>query len=421
MRPIHARKLLAIPLLPHHGPPLHHPPRDRDKDHRGPAPRHERDADPRHDLKQVVRARHPVKPEALRDAPGRGAARAQIAQHDVRVEVRELAVDVEREAGVDGVRLRVGQRGEGPAGHAAGREHEVRDVEPGEDPVVRAVAQDVGGGHGGGGELVHEHGLELALEEVQQQHPHGERLHVRQRLRGVRAEEGGGVDVRTQGVSEEEREEQRACVLDQVDGAPGDLGAEVLHVDGAGGLDAGDGGEVGGAVLDDALGGRVDDRDAVVVAGARAARDDALGLVDGRAGADLDVGGEVADGFLARCGGSVGCFHMLAHAHLREMKVAGRGDIRGTETVRVIEDAILQSIILIRVQLNLNCLYAQWMARRKGQSCRSSPEIIRTYGPSIQCANHSALAPAPRQILECSYSYAYLMRKKWDLRDRTSS
>lgn len=178
MRPIHARKLLAIPLLPHHSPALHHPPRDRNKHHRGPAPRHERNADPRHDLKQVIRARHPVKPKALRDGPYRGAARAQIAQHDVRVEVRELAVHIERQAGVDGVALHVGQGGERQAGEAAGREHEVGDVEPGEDPVVGAVAQDVSGGHGSSGEFVHEDGLELALGEVQQQHPHGEYLDV---------------------------------------------------------------------------------------------------------------------------------------------------------------------------------------------------------------------------------------------------
>jgi hypothetical protein len=127
----------------------------------------------------------------------------------------------------------------------------------------------------------------------------------------VCAEEGGGVDVGTERVGEQEREEERPGVLDEVDGAPGDLRAEVFDVDGAGGLDAGDGGEVRGAVFDDAFGRRVDDGDAVVVAGARAARNDALGLVDGCAGADLDVGGEVADGFLARCGGLAGCFHML--------------------------------------------------------------------------------------------------------------
>jgi hypothetical protein len=68
-----------------------------------------------------------------------------------------------------------------------------------------------------------------------------------------------------------------------------------------------------------------------------------------------------------------------AHARLRGMRMAGRGDIRGAETVRVMEDAILQSIIRIRVQLNLNCLYVYmyngWRGGRDKVVGRS-PEII---------------------------------------------
>lgn len=197
-------------------------------------------------------------------------------------------------------------------------------------------------------------------------------------------EDGGGVDVRTQRVRDQVGEQQRPGVLDEVDGAPGDLGAEVLDVDCAGGLHARDGREVEGPVFEDAFGGGVDDGDAVVVAGAGAARDDALGFVDGGGGADFDGGGEIADGFLARWGESVGAsyLHMLMLVHLDEMERAG-GDVRGAETLRVMEDAILQSILPFRVQLKLNCRSAQWMARRRRESCWSQPEILRRYGARV--------------------------------------
>lgn len=225
MRPVHALKLLPIAQLAHHGPALHHPPRDGDKQRGRPAPRDQADADPRHDLKQVVGARDPAEAEAPWDAAGGGAAGAEVREHDVRVEVRELAGNEEGGAGGDDVG--VAARGEGPGGDGVGGEDEVGDVEAGEEPVVGGVADDVEGGHGGGGELVHEDGLELALDEVHEQHPEGQGLDARERARRVRAEEGGGVDVGAQGVGEEEGEEEGPGVFDEVDGAPGDLGAWV--------------------------------------------------------------------------------------------------------------------------------------------------------------------------------------------------
>lgn len=167
MRLIRARKLLAIPLLPDHRPSLHHPPRRREENTRSPRPRHKRNANPRHDLKQVVRASDPVEAEALRDSPRRGATGTEVAQDDVGVEVCNLAIDVEHDAGVDDSALGARQCAERHAGGAAGGEDEVGDVQPGEDPVVGAVAQDVDGGHGSGGEFVDENSLELALDEVE--------------------------------------------------------------------------------------------------------------------------------------------------------------------------------------------------------------------------------------------------------------
>ena len=46
-------------------------------------------------------------------------------------------------------------------------EDPVGDVESGQDPVVRAVLEDVPHGHCGKAEAVHEEGLELAFGEVE--------------------------------------------------------------------------------------------------------------------------------------------------------------------------------------------------------------------------------------------------------------
>lgn len=54
-------------------------------------------------------------------------------------------------------------------------------------------------------------------------------------------------------------------------------------------------------VLDDALSGRIHDSNAVIIAHAGMARNDPLGLLDGRSSADLNVGGELANWLFARC------------------------------------------------------------------------------------------------------------------------
>lgn len=60
----------------------------------------QQDRDPRDALKQVVRARHPVEAQAARDAALRAARRAKVAENQVRIEVAELAHEVERDGGV---------------------------------------------------------------------------------------------------------------------------------------------------------------------------------------------------------------------------------------------------------------------------------------------------------------------------------
>lgn len=85
------------------------------------------------------------------------------------------------------------------------------------------VAEDVCGWHGGGGELVHEDGLELALEEVQEHHPDGHDLDIAKWSGDVLSEEGGWVDVWAERSSEERDQEEWSGILDEVDCAPGDL------------------------------------------------------------------------------------------------------------------------------------------------------------------------------------------------------
>jgi hypothetical protein len=72
---------------------------------------------------------------------------------------------------------------------------------------------------------VQEDGFELALDEMREDEPEGDGLHGREGRGGVGTEDGGGVDECAEGVGEEEGEEDGAGVFDDVDGAPGDLGA----------------------------------------------------------------------------------------------------------------------------------------------------------------------------------------------------
>ncbi|KFY01738.1 hypothetical protein V490_00783 [Pseudogymnoascus sp. VKM F-3557] len=174
MRLIRSPKLLPVPQLPAHGPPLHPQPRHDAEPSRSKRARHNQDTNPRDELEQVVRARDDSEAESLGDSALGGAAGTEVGEDDVGVEVGELAEEVYCQTGGDDVgvlplleRCRGNRvRGKDPVG----------DVEHGE-PVVRQVPQDVGGGHGGGGEAVEEDGFELALDEVQDDEGEGDGLH----------------------------------------------------------------------------------------------------------------------------------------------------------------------------------------------------------------------------------------------------
>lgn len=109
----------------------------------------------------------------------------------MRVEVAEFADRVSGEAGQEEGARRMGRGGwrggsVEPGGHVQAREQ----------PVVRAVLDDVARRHGGGGEAVHEERFEFAFEEVQHDEGEGEGLQA------GRVGRGGGVDVWAQGVDE---------------------------------------------------------------------------------------------------------------------------------------------------------------------------------------------------------------------------
>ncbi|KFY35584.1 hypothetical protein V494_05781 [Pseudogymnoascus sp. VKM F-4513 (FW-928)] len=174
MRLIRRAKLLPIPQLPSHGPPLHPQPRHDTEPRRRKAARDKEHTDPRDELKQVVRARDDAKAEALGDTALGGALGAEVGEDDVGVEVGELAEEVHRQSGSEDVRVPALLEGRGSSG--VGGEDPVRDVEHGE-PVVGEVAEDVGGWHGGGGEAVEEDGFELALDEVRDDEGEGDGLH----------------------------------------------------------------------------------------------------------------------------------------------------------------------------------------------------------------------------------------------------
>lgn len=213
LRLVLSAQLLPVPALLLLSPDRHLTDSDRNEQRRAPVPVHKQDRNPRHALKSVVGASHPVEAKASGNAAISATRAAEGTQRQVCGEVGELAEDVQRHGGV-------GQegRGVGLCGRGVGRVGEVCDQDAGEQPVVGGVLEDVEERHGSQGEAVDEEGLELALEEVQHDHPEG------QGLKGRRAivEGGQGVDVRTE-VVEEWVNEERAEVLDDKDSTPGDL------------------------------------------------------------------------------------------------------------------------------------------------------------------------------------------------------
>lgn len=246
-----------------------------DKDH----------ANPGNHLKHVVGAGDELEAVAVGDLALGAAGAAQGRQVGVDAEVGDLAKEEEGQAeGVNGEVVGLGGPAKGGVDLEAG-------LEAGDGPVEEGVAEDVPDGHGRGRELVDKHGLVLALEEVEGDAGKGELLvpaqgpvksvglgHV---VLEVRVH--GRVEVAAHG--EEERvEEQRAQVLDDEDGAPAELGAEVLDQQ----LRVGEGGQDGLAVLQGLLGRRVEQTDAVVVGQTDLFGDNGLGIFDGRGRGQVD-------------------------------------------------------------------------------------------------------------------------------------
>lgn len=137
------------------------------------------------------------------------------------VEIGELSEGVSCHGSV------VDEGNQGGGGGRVGRGvDEVGDFEAGEEPVVSAVFEDVGSGHGSAAEAVDEEGLQLSFEEVEGNHDHGEGLQLRWLRRGIFVDVGTGEVA--EGVDEEGPQ-----VFDDEDSSPGNLEAQVFDEDGA--------------------------------------------------------------------------------------------------------------------------------------------------------------------------------------------
>jgi hypothetical protein len=301
-------ELLAVGALLALGPVEHGVGADGKEDDGAPAATGDDDADPGDDLEHVVGAGDEAGAVALGDAPLGAAGGAQTGEVEVDDGVGDLAEEVDEDADEGGGGAVLGLCRGGPGGvDLPGAQ------ESGQGPVVGRVLEDVAGGHGGGGELVDEEGLDLALEEVAGEEGEAEPLGLGHGLVAVGVEEGA------QG-EDGEVQDDGAGVLDDEDGAPGDLGAwreevsladmeglirrtsrtQILDEELAGGNNGGLGANLGLAVLQGLLGLGVEDSDAVVVANASLARNEDLDLLNGGLGRDIERGRELLDGLLGR-------------------------------------------------------------------------------------------------------------------------
>lgn len=208
-------ELLAIsPLLPL-GPHAHVVAPDNQRQGERPAPGSHDGADPANHLEHVVGARDDGEADARGDLPLGAATGPQAGEVHVDGGVADLAEDEDGEAD------HVDEGLVGGGGERGGRVEGVGGEDAPEGPVEERVADDVPGGHGRGGELVHEDGLELALGEVRDDHGEGEALGLRERARGHgRPRVDVGAERENQGVDEEGAE-----VLDDEDRPPRDLDA----------------------------------------------------------------------------------------------------------------------------------------------------------------------------------------------------
>lgn len=136
------------------------------------------------------------------DTPLRAAAATEIAQHDVRVQIPDLADDVEKECGISDIGVEwLGGRSGGPVGPEG-------DIRATEKPVVGRVFENVHEGHASGGESVDEKGFKLAFDEVQHYECESERLEL-----------GWAGGRRQEGV-QDRVDEDGPQIFDQEDGAP---------------------------------------------------------------------------------------------------------------------------------------------------------------------------------------------------------
>ncbi len=279
VRAVSTSKLLSVSLLADNSPLMHHEPGNTDEENGGERAGNHKDTDPSNDLEEVVWAGNPVEAESLWNTTGSSSLWSKVGENDVGVKVGKLAVDVSSETAIDeplNRRRKISQVG---GSSRVWSEDPVGDVEASQHPVVERVAENVGSWHCGSRELVDEDGLQLALDEVQEHHPDAHDLNIAQRLLWC-AEDGRWVDVWAERTGEESDQEEWAGVLDEVNGAPGDLWPEILNVNGGLGGDTSLGCEKRRAVLDNGLGLWVDNGEAVVVAGACGLSQELLGLLD---------------------------------------------------------------------------------------------------------------------------------------------
>ena len=342
-------KLLAQRLLLVARPLAHVNDAGADEEQDGPAAADHDDASPSHDLEHVVGAGDEVAADAVRDAALGSAGLAQAGEMLMDSPVAVLANDKGGETEkVEKVELL-----------ASRPRHGAVDVqgaqETGKEPVEGRVAEDVEGGHGVGRELVDEESLPLALEEVNLEEGKDNPLHGHHgRLGLILVKEGfEAIDVRAE-IDDKSMEKDGTKVFNNEDSAPRDLGSyvqrsisicanrsdeektghtKILDNKLRGRCNARLVANKSLAVLENLLGSRVEQADAVEVADARLLGNQLLGILNSDIAGQLDRGRKLLDRLLGRpvgqlhreCG-SHGCCPVSSRvlAQLRHKQKTGR-------------------------------------------------------------------------------------------------
>lgn len=198
------------------------------------------DSSPGHGLEQVVGAGNQVESVSAGNGTLGGSTGTEVTESDVGEVVGELGEEEQSDGSVENSLVGSGLKSLGPprSRHdTGGNVQPVGQVEPRENPVVSAVLEDIESGHGGRGEAVDKDGLILALQEVEEDQGANELLSLGRwgndaggsRVDGSGevahgVESGGGVEVRTERSEEKRVDEKGSEVLDEEDGAPGNLG-----------------------------------------------------------------------------------------------------------------------------------------------------------------------------------------------------